>query len=53
METFCHHVMQFTGNSAAETWTKSHPGTFVIELDDARELARRHASRIAANELSE
>jgi hypothetical protein len=37
----------------AKTWTMDHPGTFVIDLDDARELARRHAGRIAPSELSE
>ena len=47
METFCHHVLQFTKSSTAATWTESHPGTFVIGFDDAKELARRHAARIA------
>jgi alkylmercury lyase len=47
MDTFCHHVLHFTSPETAETWTTDHPGTFVIGLDDAGELARRHASRIA------
>ena len=51
METFCHHVLQFTGPTTAQTWTKDHPGTFVIKLEDAQELARRHAGRIVVGEL--
>jgi Alkylmercury lyase len=47
METFCHYVLQFTSTTTAKTWTTDHPGSFVIELDDAKELARRHANRIA------
>jgi alkylmercury lyase len=43
--TFCHYVLHFTGPSTAQQWTTVHPGTFVISLDDAAELARRHAAR--------
>lgn len=45
MTTFCHHVWHFTGPATAERWTAAHPGTFVIGLGDAAELARRHAAR--------
>jgi len=48
MTTFCHYVLQFTGPATAGHWTAGHPGTFVISLDDAAELARRHAARIFA-----
>jgi alkylmercury lyase len=43
--TFCHYVWHFTGPATAEQWTAAHPGTFVLSLDEAAELARRHAAR--------
>jgi alkylmercury lyase len=43
--TFCHYVHHFTSRSTATQWTATHPGTFVISLDDAAELARRHTAR--------
>ena len=45
MTTFCHYVWLFTSPATAQRWTATHPGTFVISLDDAAELARRHAAR--------
>jgi hypothetical protein len=48
MTTFCHYVLHFTGPASAERWTAAHPGTFVISLGDAAELARRHAARAFA-----
>jgi hypothetical protein len=38
-------VLHFTGPATARRWTAGHPGTFVISLDQAAELARRHAAR--------
>jgi hypothetical protein len=43
--TFCHYVLHFTGPATAQRWTAAHPGTFVISLSDAAELARRHTAR--------
>jgi alkylmercury lyase len=43
--TFCHYVHHFTSRSTAAQWTATHPGTFVISLDAAKELARRHTAR--------
>jgi len=43
--TFCRYVRHFTGPATAQQWTAAHPGTFVISLNDAAELARRHAAR--------
>ena len=43
--TFCHYVLHFTGPATAQQWTTTHPGTFVLSLADAAELARRHATR--------
>lgn len=45
MTAFCHYVLHFTGPATAERWTAARPGTFVISLGDAAELARRHAAR--------
>jgi Alkylmercury lyase/Helix-turn-helix domain of alkylmercury lyase len=45
MTTFCHYVLHFTGPATAQRWTASHPGTFVISLADAAELARHHTAR--------
>jgi alkylmercury lyase len=45
MTTFCHFVWHFTSPATAQRWTAAHPGTFVLSLADATELARRHAAR--------
>jgi alkylmercury lyase len=45
MTTFCHYVWHFTSPATAQRWTAAHPGTFVLSLNDAAELARRHAGR--------
>ena len=45
MTTFCHYVLHFTSPATAQQWTAGHPGTFVISLDDAADLARRHVAR--------
>ena len=45
MTSFCHYVRHFTSPATAQRWTAGHPGTFVINLNDAAELARRHTAR--------
>ena len=45
MTAFCHYVWHFTGPATAQRWIAAHPGTFVLSLDDAAELARRHGAR--------
>jgi alkylmercury lyase len=35
---FCGSVLLFASPAAAETWTKGHPGTFAISLEEAFEL---------------
>jgi alkylmercury lyase len=45
MTSFCHYVSHFTGPANAERWSAAHPGTFVISLGEAAELARRHTAR--------
>ena len=52
MTTFCHYVLHFTGPATALRWTAAHPGTFVISLEDAAELARRHVARFFAGALA-
>ena len=51
MTTFCHYVLHFTSPATAERWTAAHPGTFVISLADAAELACRHVARLFATAL--
>lgn len=48
MTTFCHYLLHFTGPATGQRWTAAHPGTVVISLGDAAELARRHAARPSA-----
>lgn len=45
MSTFCHYVLHFTNEGIAEEWVRDHPGTFVLGLDEAIELAQRHTDR--------
>jgi len=45
MATFCHYILQFAGPESARRWTVNNPGTFVISLDDALHLGRRHVTR--------
>jgi hypothetical protein len=51
MTTFCHFVNQFTGPEPAQRWVAGHPGTFIIGLDDAVELAGRHVGRFFGSAL--
>ena len=39
MSTFCQYVLHFTSPATAARWTAGNPGTFVIRLDTAVELA--------------
>jgi alkylmercury lyase len=41
IQSFCHFVHLFASHEAGEAWTASHPGTFLLSLDDAFELGRR------------
>lgn len=50
--SFCHFVLHFTGPESAGRWTAEHPGTFIISLDDALELARRQTARTFGNALA-
>lgn len=37
--SFCHFIHYFTGEDSARAWTSTHPGTFVLALEDAVTLA--------------
>jgi alkylmercury lyase len=50
--SFCHFVLQFAGSDSARRWTADHPGTFIISVDDALELGRRHATRAFGTALT-
>ena len=52
MTTFCHYVLHFRSPATAQRWTAAHPGTFVISLAEAAELARRHVARFFAAALA-
>ncbi len=41
IQSFCHFVHLFASPAAGEAWTAEHPGTFLLSLEDAFELARR------------
>jgi alkylmercury lyase len=45
LTSFCHYVLHFAGPDSARRWAAEHPGTFIISLDDALELARRQTAR--------
>lgn len=36
---FCHLIHYFTSEASARAWTSTHPGTFVLSLEDAETLA--------------
>jgi alkylmercury lyase len=38
--SFCHFIHFFGSRRAGEQWIERHPGTFVLSLPDAVELAR-------------
>ena len=41
IESFCRFVRFFASPEAAEEWTRSHPGTYVIGIEDGYEIGRR------------
>lgn len=48
---FCHFVHHFAAPKSAAQWIGEHPGTFIITLGDAVELARRHVGRAFGSAL--
>lgn len=43
--SFCHYVFFFPSRAAGLRWTASHPGTYLLTLDEAFELGRRKNAR--------
>jgi alkylmercury lyase len=41
IQSFCRFVHFFASPEAAEEWTRSHPGTYVIPIADGYEIGRR------------
>jgi len=41
INSFCHYVHFFRAEEAGEAWIAKNPGTFLLTLDEAFELARR------------
>ncbi len=52
IESFCHFVLLFASKDAADSWIAEHPGTFVLEIDDAFELGRRTLGRFGESRTS-
>lgn len=47
-ERFCHYILLFASKDAGRQWVAEHPGTYLMSLDEAYELARLQADRIGA-----
>jgi hypothetical protein len=45
-EGFCHYVLFFASRVAGERWTGGHPGTFLVSVEEAAEIARRLARAV-------
>lgn len=41
VESFCHYVHFFASPESGRAWVAEHPGTFLLSLDDAFEVAQR------------
>jgi len=46
IESFCHFVHFFASGQADEQWAASRPGTFLLTLGEAAELAARANQRM-------
>lgn len=38
---FCHYVLYFASEEAGRQWVAAHPGTFLLSVEQAFEVARR------------
>jgi alkylmercury lyase len=41
VESFCHYVHFFASEQTGRRWTEEHPGTFLLSVDQAFDVARR------------
>jgi alkylmercury lyase len=46
IESFCHFVHFFASRQAGERWAAGHPGTFLMTLGEAADLAGRVNQRM-------
>ena len=53
VQSFCHFVRFFASRQAGEQWTAEHPGTFVLTLSEAFELAVVGNRRMFPNALAD
>lgn len=42
ISSFCHFVLFFASEDAGERWVSEHPGTFLLSVEEAFEVGRRH-----------
>jgi hypothetical protein len=46
IESFCHFVHFFASRQAGQQWAAGHPGTFLLTLAEAADLAARGNQRM-------
>ena len=46
VQSFCHYVHFFASRQAGEQWVAGHPGTFLLTLREASDLAGRVNQRM-------
>ena len=51
IESFCHFVHFFASRQAGQQWTAGHPGTFLLTLGEAADLAARASRRVFPDAL--
>ena len=51
IESFCHFVHFFASRQAGEQWVVRHPGTFLLTLGEAADLAARANQRMFPDAL--
>ncbi len=52
MASFCHFVFFFESPESGEAWVAKHPGTFLLTLDEAADLAKRLNARTWGSALT-
>jgi alkylmercury lyase len=52
IESFCHYVLLFASRDAADVWIAEHPGTFVLDLEEAFDLGQMTLGRLHGRKAS-
>jgi hypothetical protein len=52
IQSFCHFVHFFASSQAGERWGAAHPGTFLLTLGQATDLAARANTRMFPRTLA-